>query len=125
MAGITLGAIGDVIVANDVAALKQRIAFAAIVDRIGAGADDTMHPPCSTIETIVNNAAVKLRSVSPGRRSAKRVEIGRVEEIGRFLEQCNFLRRLDPAHLVHHFGAIDELQLREPPRTSSQCAALT
>ena len=124
MAGIALGAIGDVIVSNDVAALKHRIAFAAVVDWIGAGAQDTVHPPCAAIETIENNSAVELPLRVARPRSAKRVEIGRVEEVGRFLEKCDFLRRLDPAAPRPSFWCNRRAApAGARPRISSQCAA--
>ena len=113
MAGITLGAISDVIVANDVAALKHRIAFAAVIDRVSAGGQYSVHPAGAAIEAIVNDAAVELALAVARPSGPEGVEISLIKQVGRFFETYDLPPRLDPADLVHHFGAIDQLQLRQ------------
>src|SRR6266436_5619920 len=116
MAGITLGTISDVIVANDVAALKHRVPLAAVIDRVRAGGQYSVHPAGAAIEAIVDDAAVELALGITGPGGPEGVEISLVKQVGRFLEKCDLPRRLDPADLVHHFGAIDQLQLRQQPK---------
>src|SRR6516164_1858437 len=113
MAGITLGTISDVIVANDVTALKHRVPLATVIDRVRAGGQDSVHPAGAAIEAIVDDAAVELALAITGPGGPEGVEISLVKQVGRFFQKRDLPRRLDPADLVHHFGAIDQLQLRQ------------
>src|SRR5581483_6403817 len=58
MTGVTRGAIGDVIVTDDIAALEHGIAFAAVICRIGAGRQNSVRPAGAARQAIVHNPAM-------------------------------------------------------------------
>src|SRR6266446_5406517 len=87
-----------------------------VIDGVRAGAQYSVHPAGAAIEAIIGDAAVDLALGITGTGGPESVQISLVKQVGRFLKKCDLPRRLDPADLVHHFGAIDQLQLRQQPK---------
>src|SRR6266705_3569120 len=102
----------DVVRAHDVALLPRVVALAGVRDQVPARVQDAVGPVGAAAQAAHDEPAVDGPLGFTGSNGGKDLEVRVVEEIGALLQQADLAFRLDPAHLVHHRGAVDHLHLR-------------
>ena len=100
----------DIVVANDVAFTELEAALAAVHHRVAARIQYPVRPVRASEEAARDEAAVEIAFPLAGAHRRKHVEIHLVEDSGRLADPLDFARSLDPAHLLHHAGAVGDLR---------------
>ena len=85
-------------------------ALAAVHHRVPARVQDPVHPVRAPEEAARDESAVKIAFPLAGAHRRKHVEVHLVEDSGRLADPLDLARGLDPAHLLHHAGAVDDLR---------------
>jgi hypothetical protein len=111
--GVALRVIRDVIVADHIAFLELDVALAAVVHHVAARGEDAVHPARAAAQAARDDLAVHLALGVSGAHGGEHFEIRIVEQVRRAAQQLDLGRRLDPAHFVHHLGAVEERRLRQ------------